>query len=221
LTGGARLLGVGQDVGAAAVGDLDEALFDVDVGRAVLAHGPELDQMDRRVDLGDRVEQVEGADHVVDLRVDGVLLVDHRVGSRPLLGEVDDRLGAEVRDGLGHERGVGEVAHEGVDLEAGHLFPDLEAAIQRRDRDQTLDTHFDVVVTTGEIVDDTYGMAAPRKVQCGGPPEIAVSPKDEDPHAFVSLWFLVNGCVAPWWRPRWGLPASLAQHASGANATIS
>ena len=43
---GARLLRVRQHVGAALVGDLDEALFDVDVGRPVLAHRPELDEVD-------------------------------------------------------------------------------------------------------------------------------------------------------------------------------
>ena len=54
----ARLLREGQHVGAAAVGDLDVPLFDVDVGGAVLPHRPELHQVDRRVDVCDRVEQV-------------------------------------------------------------------------------------------------------------------------------------------------------------------
>ena len=52
---GPGLLGIGQDVGPALVGDLDVALFDVDVGGAVLPHGPELHEVDGGVALGDGV----------------------------------------------------------------------------------------------------------------------------------------------------------------------
>ena len=45
---GPRPLRVRQDVGPALVGDLDESLFDVDVGSPVLAHRAELHEMDRR-----------------------------------------------------------------------------------------------------------------------------------------------------------------------------
>jgi len=62
-------------------------------GRAVLAHRDQLDQVDLRVDLGDREQQVEVCDHVVLLSVDGVLAVDHRVRRGALLGEVDHRVG--------------------------------------------------------------------------------------------------------------------------------
>jgi hypothetical protein len=43
---GPGLLREGEDVGPALVGDLDEALFDLDVRRAVLAHRAELDEVD-------------------------------------------------------------------------------------------------------------------------------------------------------------------------------
>src|SRR5262249_41560041 len=81
---------------AALVLDLDPALLDVDVRRAVSAHGAELDQVDAGIDLGDRVEHVHRADDVVDLGIDGVLAVDHRVRRGPLLGVVDNRVGPEV-----------------------------------------------------------------------------------------------------------------------------
>lgn len=42
---GAGLLGVGQGVGAAVVGDGDVALLNVNVGGAILAHGAQLDQV--------------------------------------------------------------------------------------------------------------------------------------------------------------------------------
>jgi hypothetical protein len=77
----ARLLGVGQHVGAALVGDLDEALFDVDVGVAVLPHRPEFDQVNVRIGLHDGVHHVEVADHVVHLGVHRVLAIDHGIRS--------------------------------------------------------------------------------------------------------------------------------------------
>ena len=48
------------------------------------------------VALGDGVEQVERAHHVVDLGVDGMGPVDHRVRGAALLGEVHDGLGLEA-----------------------------------------------------------------------------------------------------------------------------
>ena len=119
----AGLLGIGHHVGAALVGDLDEALFDVDVGIAVLAHRPELHEVDRAVLLGDGVEQVERAHHVVDLGVDGVGPVDHRVRRTALLGEVHDGLGLEALDERLGEAVVGEIAHEGLDGEPRDLLP--------------------------------------------------------------------------------------------------
>ena len=60
-----------QRVLAPLVLDLDVALLDVDVGLAVLAHRPELDQVALGDVVADREEQVEVADHVA------------RTGSRP------------------------------------------------------------------------------------------------------------------------------------------
>ena len=60
-----------QGVLAPLVLDLDVALLDVDVGLAVLAHRPELDQVAVGDVVADREEQVEVADHVA------------RAGSRP------------------------------------------------------------------------------------------------------------------------------------------
>ena len=74
-------------------------------GRAVLAHRPELDEVDVDVGVGDRVHHVEVADDVVGLCVDGVRLIDHRVRRGALLAEVDDRVRAEVADHLVHECG--------------------------------------------------------------------------------------------------------------------
>ena len=50
----AGLLGEGEHVGAAPVGDLDVALFNIDVGCAVLTHRPELHQMNRSGSMVER-----------------------------------------------------------------------------------------------------------------------------------------------------------------------
>ena len=62
-----------QRVLAPLVLDLDVALLDVDVGLAVLAHRPELDQVAVGDVVADREEQVEVADHVRVLGLDRLL----------------------------------------------------------------------------------------------------------------------------------------------------
>ena len=178
---GPWLLRVGQRVGPALVGDLDEALFDVDVGRSVLAHRAQLDQMDRRVALGDGVEEVEGADHVVHLGVDGVLAVDHGVRRRPLLGEMHDGFGLEARQRVVDEDGIGQVTDEGLQPESRHLFPDPHPVLELGDGDEAVHTHLVVVLTTNEIVDHTDVMSTTRQVQRRRPSQIPVTTEHEDP----------------------------------------
>ena len=149
---GARALGVDHPVLAALVLDLEPALFDVDVRLAVLAHRPELDEVDLTVDVADRVHHVEVADDVVRLRVHGVSLVDHRVRRGALLGVVDDRLGAEVADHLVDELRVDQVALVPVEALAADLGPGGQPLVHRRDRDQAVDAHLHVVPTTGKVV---------------------------------------------------------------------
>ena len=107
---GAGLLGVREHVLAAVVLDGDVALFDIDVRRAVFAHGAEFDQMAIGLIFAESEEQIERADDIVDLGEDGVLAVDHRVGSRALLGKMNDRLGLEFLDHGGEEFVVGHIA---------------------------------------------------------------------------------------------------------------
>ncbi len=152
---GAGLLRVGKQVGTPLVGDLDEALFDVDVRRPVLAHRAELDEMDRGIDLCDRVEEVQGADDIVHLGVDGVLAVDHRVRSGSLLGEVDNCLGGELMDGLLDEHVVGEVADEGLHGVTRDFLPSRDPPLQLPDGHQAVDAHLAVIQAPSEIVHNT------------------------------------------------------------------
>ena len=66
---------------AAVVLDLEEALLDVDVRRAVLAHRAELHQVASGARSRERQEHVQGAYHVVRLCEHRVLEVHHRVGA--------------------------------------------------------------------------------------------------------------------------------------------
>src|ERR1019366_8792076 len=154
-----------------------------DVGRPVLAHGPELDEVDRRVDVHDRVEDVQRVDHVVVLRVDGVLLVDHRVRRGPLLSEVHDRLGAERLDDTVGEVRVHEVAGPAGELLARDLLPDLDPALQLGNGDERVDSHLVVVLAAREVVHDAHLVALVGQVQGGRPTEVAVSSEDEDAHS--------------------------------------
>ena len=135
---GARLFGIGQAVCAALVGYLDEALFDVDVGRAVFAHGSQLDQVSSRADVCHGIEEVQGADHVVDLGVDGVRPVDHGVRGRPLLGVMHDGVGLELRQGFDQELRIGHVANEWSYGLVGHPRPCGQALVQVGDRNQAV-----------------------------------------------------------------------------------
>ena len=117
-----------QCVLAAVVLDLDEALLDIDVGRAVLAHRPELHQVAVRNVFAHREQEVERADDVDDLRLRRAFEVDHRKRRRGLLGVVDDGLRLEVGDYCVEERRVGDVADVRRNLLASDLVPSCEVA---------------------------------------------------------------------------------------------
>ena len=96
-------LGEGQPVLAAVVGDGEEAFLDVDIGRSILAHGAQLDEVRLRCVIAQGKEQVEGADHIVDLGHGGVGEVDHGERCAPLFREMDQGVGL----GLLHQLGDG------------------------------------------------------------------------------------------------------------------
>ena len=134
--------------------DLDVALLDVDLGLAVLAHRPELDQVAVGDVVADREEQVEVADHVGVLGLDRLLAGGHRVGRRGLLAVVDDRLGA----GLGDDA-VEEVAvlDGPVKLRISSPLSSFQAAmrvVEAGDRRQRAGAGLFVPAAAGEVVDD-------------------------------------------------------------------
>src|ERR671917_689498 len=162
--------------------DLDVALFDVYVGRAVLAHRAELDEMALRRELVDREEHVEGAYHVVVLRVDRVPPVDHRVGRRTLLGVVHDGIRLVALHDIGDELPVQEVAVlKGHRLPA-HLLPHPDPLLGVGDRREALRPELVVYRPADEIVHDDDLVARLGEMQRGRPAAVAVTPEYQNLH---------------------------------------
>ena len=69
-----------------------------------------------------REQQIQRAHHVVHLREDRVLAVDHRIRRGALLGEMHHRIGRESLHHLSEKIVVRDVAREEFDLFAGDLF---------------------------------------------------------------------------------------------------
>ena len=132
--------------------------------------------MNRRIELGDRVEQVERADDVVHLGVDGVRPVDHRIRRAALFGEVDDRVRLERTDRLVQERIVVQVPDKRGDGVPADFLPGRDTPVELADRDEGVRAHLLVVVTADEVVDDPNIVTALGKVECGWPSEVAVPP---------------------------------------------
>jgi hypothetical protein len=87
-----RLLGIREHVFAAVVLDGDVSLFDIDIGRAVFAHGAELDQVAVGLEFAQGEEQIQRAHDIVHLGADGVVAIDHRIRRGALFGEVNHGL---------------------------------------------------------------------------------------------------------------------------------
>jgi len=177
-----RLLGVEHPVVTTVVLDLDEPLLDVDVRRPVLAHGPELDHVAVRSAVAYREEHIEGAHHVVDLRLHTVAGADHRVGGGALLGEVDDGFGLGGADQLVDRGGVTEVDLVPVELVAALRLPAGQTVGNRGDRASGCPFRTPRPAPSHQAVDRDDVMAACRQVKGGRPPEVAVGSQDRDAH---------------------------------------
>jgi hypothetical protein len=177
-----RLLGVEHPVVTTVVLDLDEPLLDVDVRGPVLAHGPELDHVAIRSVVAHRKEHIEGAHHVVDLRLHTVTGADHRVGGGALLGEVDDGVGLGGAYQLVDRGGVTEVDLVPVELVAALRLPAGHPVGNRGDRRQAVRPALLVPAAPHQAVDCDDVMAACREVKGGRPSEIAIGPQDRDAH---------------------------------------
>src|SRR6266550_448053 len=171
---GARLLREGKYVLAAVVFDGDVALFDVNVGGAVLAHGAQLDEVTIRQKFANGEKNVQCSDDVVHLGEDGVLAVDHRVGSRALLREMDHGFRFEGLKCGSEKVVVGNVTDKQFDGLAGHVLPDPDAIRQRANRSQRLRAKLVVPKAPQKVVNDRNRMTSPRQIEGRSPTAIAV-----------------------------------------------
>ena len=179
----ARELREGEIVRPPVVVDLEVALFDVDVRRAVLAHRAELHQVTIGGERLDREEHVQRVHHVVRLGEDRVLAVLHGVRRRRHLAVVHDRVRAELLEhGLGHHP-VTQVALGDTDLLAGHVLPSGDAfGKAREDRGERVGACLGVGAAAEVVVDDVDLVATVGEPHRGWPPEVAVTAEDQDAH---------------------------------------
>src|SRR5579885_3139768 len=178
----ARLLGEGDGVEAAVVLDGDVALFDINIWRAVLAHGAELDQVTIGRDLANREKHVQRADHVIHLREDRMLPVDHRVRGRPLFGEVHDGLGLKAFHGRREEVVIRNVADVEINDFARNSLPSLQPFGKRTNRRERLGAQFMVPLSAQEVVHDCNRVAFSRKVERCGPTAVSVAAQNGNLH---------------------------------------
>src|SRR4029077_20483483 len=139
---GSGLLREGKYILTAVVFDGDVALFDINIGRAVLAHGSQLDEVTVRQEFADGEKHVQCSDDVVDLAEYGMLPVDHRIGSRALFREMDHRFRLEGIQRRSEKIVLGNVTNELLDGLACQVLPDPDAVRQRTNRGQRLRAKF-------------------------------------------------------------------------------
>ena len=179
---GAWHLREGERVTTPLVVDRNIPLFDVDIGRTILTHCTQLDQVAIGHVVSHRVEHVEVAKDIIRLGIDGVTAVDHRVGRSTLLAIVDDRFGLEPAHHWLEEAVVTDIAHVDAQTTTAHGLPDGNPLLQRDDRHQTISTELIVVTTASHVIDESDFMTTRRQVDRGGPSEIAIPTKDQDTH---------------------------------------
>src|SRR5207247_8428286 len=83
--------------------------------RAERSHRPQLDEETSRQELAEGEEYVQRADHVIYLREDRVLAVNHRIGSGPLFREMNNRVRFEGLERGSQKLVIGNVSDEQLD----------------------------------------------------------------------------------------------------------
>ena len=122
----ARLFGIRQHVRPAVVLDADVAFFNIDIRRAVFAHGAELHQVAIGPEFLKRKQEVQRSHHIVHLSEHRMFAVDHRIRSGALLGKVNHRIRLEVFDHARQEIVVVDIADKHLDGLPSELLPDAQ-----------------------------------------------------------------------------------------------
>src|ERR1700691_520886 len=104
-----------------------------------------------------------------------MLAVDHRIGSRTLLGEMNHRIRLEILDHTGQEIVVVHIADKQLDRFPGEFLPNAQSVGQRLDRRQTLRAYLEVPLTANEIIDDSHRVSLPGQIERRGPATVPVT----------------------------------------------
>ena len=179
---GPGLLREGNHILAAVMFDGDVAFFDVDVGRAIFAHGPQLDEMTIRRKLTDGKQDVQSPYNVIDLGENSMLAVNHRIGSGALLREMNYRIRFEGFERRSQKIVIGNVADEQLDGLTRNVLPDPDAVRQRTNRSQRLRAKFMVPEPPQKVIKDGDRMAPLRQIESCGPTAIAVPTEHSNLH---------------------------------------
>src|SRR5882724_10613266 len=118
-----RLLGKWQDVFASIVLDLDEAFFNVDVWRSILAHGAKFHEMTIGLKFFDGKKHVQRSHNIIYLCEYRVLAVNHGIRRRALFGKVDNRFRFERFEYRTQKLIVADITNEGLDRFSGKALP--------------------------------------------------------------------------------------------------
>ncbi|MNS99371.1 hypothetical protein D3C72_1337720 [compost metagenome] len=121
----------------------------------------------------------------------------HRIGGRPLLGEVDDAVGFPVADQ--GDQAIELLAHrhvDEVDGAAADFAPCGDALAHGADGGQGLNLQLVVDVAAAEVVDDQNLPAPRRQVQGRGPAAEAVAAENDHPHWSNPVSSITSSCLA-------------------------
>ncbi len=148
-----------------------------DICVAVDAHGADVHEVRVERQLDECVENLVGG---VDVVVDRVVLVPvalHRIGSRALLGQVQDGVGTQITEPTLQTRVVaGDIDAFETYIVSGKFPPDAPTLLNGVHRGQRLHPKFRIDPAPAQVVGDEHFEAEIGEVQRRWPPNEPVSP---------------------------------------------
>ena len=174
-----------QTVAPPTVLNLEEAFGNVDVGCAVFAHCAELDQMRVRRRFLDRPKQIEVVDNIVLLRPDTMRLINHRVGRRGHLAEMDHRFRLEFGKYTLNKSIVSEVANAKIEVAAEALAEGPQAFFGAGDWLGADAADFRHPFAPQQQIGPGNFVAMRAQMYRKRPAQISVNARDEYPHRLL------------------------------------
>ena len=162
--------------------DVEPAFFDVDIGRAVLAHGAQLDDMAIGRVLHDRPDQVHGRIEIVVEREAGLTVANHGVGRRRLFRIVNHRIRPEIQEDPFQRAVVGHIADFHADLMAAQRVEGCHPIVQIRRGNEGFRLGLLRNCAAQVVVDDIDVMTFGGKVHGRRPAQVAVPAQNQDSH---------------------------------------